>query len=566
MPLDTPSWSCLFEISRFFIPSLSVGVREGVCCVWLGALTRGLLHGGGRVGVVGTNDQLPQHRHPQCFLADGGGPVFPTMIADPPINTVAADTTAVSPAATTTTSSLPPKPDVPTLRTPSPISVVEDLDTTATWNTTKHTTTLVSSPSGHVTSDSHPKSTINHTSYSTAAAINASSVGQVSISGFTTKDSQVITIQTGSGKHMSRSVSPHTSTVARKNSVNSVGVITRTRGGGEVGGTKAEGAWDSWRGAISAPKSGASRWTQTDLMAALALVKAGTPIKPAAERCNIPVMTLWRRTRALGIVSSKVQCGFRYPAARRRSKNDHDSPRLKQEPDLHFPVKTDPESFAFLKVEPGIMRQSKSTVGDYLRYSDVEDVCVSRAGPLKEMSAVNASRRVASRESSPRPYGRENSPLLTGRSDSPMALARKKNSYPENEDSSLTVLKASSTPCPPKERTPKPTLLKHNMRPLSGDLSCTVVKEENPCGPEGDVNPLPSSRAAPTLGRAERFRAWVDIVLEGAGGHQQQQDVPQDLSTRNQRPSTFRPPLPAAPAVSATTTTPSQPSTSLVHH
>ena len=27
----------------------------------------------------------------------------------------------------------------------------------------------------------------------------------------------------------------------------------------------------------------------------------------------MPVMTLWRRTRALGLVSSKVQCGFRYP-------------------------------------------------------------------------------------------------------------------------------------------------------------------------------------------------------------------------------------------------------------
>ncbi|GLG99624.1 Uncharacterized protein GBIM_06042 [Gryllus bimaculatus] len=30
------------------------------------------------------------------------------------------------------------------------------------------------------------------------------------------------------------------------------------------------------------------------------------PIKPAAERCNIPVMTLWRRTRALGVVSSRA--------------------------------------------------------------------------------------------------------------------------------------------------------------------------------------------------------------------------------------------------------------------
>ena len=62
-----------------------------------------------------------------------------------------------------------------------------------------------------------------------------------------------------------------------------------------------------------ANKSNSPRWTQKDLYAALQLVKSGTPIKPAAEKCNMPVMTLWRRTRALGLVSSKVQCGFRYP-------------------------------------------------------------------------------------------------------------------------------------------------------------------------------------------------------------------------------------------------------------
>lgn len=60
-------------------------------------------------------------------------------------------------------------------------------------------------------------------------------------------------------------------------------------------------------------KTNSPRWTQKDLSAALQLVRSGTPIKPAAEKCNMPVMTLWRRTRALGLVSSKVQCGFRYP-------------------------------------------------------------------------------------------------------------------------------------------------------------------------------------------------------------------------------------------------------------
>ena len=63
----------------------------------------------------------------------------------------------------------------------------------------------------------------------------------------------------------------------------------------------------------NASRTHSPRWTQKDLSAALQLVKSGTPIKPAAEKCNMPVMTLWRRTRALGLVSSKVQCGFRYP-------------------------------------------------------------------------------------------------------------------------------------------------------------------------------------------------------------------------------------------------------------
>lgn len=59
-----------------------------------------------------------------------------------------------------------------------------------------------------------------------------------------------------------------------------------------------------------------SKWSQEDLTAALMMVRNGTPIKPAAEKFNIPVMTLWRRTRALGLVSSKVQCGFRYSTSK----------------------------------------------------------------------------------------------------------------------------------------------------------------------------------------------------------------------------------------------------------
>jgi len=59
-------------------------------------------------------------------------------------------------------------------------------------------------------------------------------------------------------------------------------------------------------------KSANSKWTQDDLLAAIELVKQGTPIKPAAEKCNIPVMTLWRRTRALGVVSSRASTNYRY--------------------------------------------------------------------------------------------------------------------------------------------------------------------------------------------------------------------------------------------------------------
>lgn len=53
------------------------------------------------------------------------------------------------------------------------------------------------------------------------------------------------------------------------------------------------------------PKTG-SKWTSEDLHRAVDLVRRGVPIKPAAEQCRIPVMTLWRRTRALGVKSSRA--------------------------------------------------------------------------------------------------------------------------------------------------------------------------------------------------------------------------------------------------------------------
>ncbi|MPC64100.1 hypothetical protein E2C01_058210 [Portunus trituberculatus] len=194
----------------------------------------------------------------------------------------------------------------------------------------------------------------------------------------------------------------------------SIGVLTPSRddGGGSVRATDC--TWDDLRGAISAPKSGASRWTQNDLMAALTLVKAGTPIKPAAERCNIPVMTLWRRTRALGIVSSKVQCGFRYPAARRRPKTDQDSnPHVKAEAELTIPVKAETDALTTQKTEVDAASKGEGALVGCPSGSWTT-VSTTRAGPLREMT-VHAPRRLTSRESSPRPAGRENSPLPAGR-------------------------------------------------------------------------------------------------------------------------------------------------------
>lgn len=83
--------------------------------------------------------------------------------------------------------------------------------------------------------------------------------------------------------------------------------------GGAHGGA---GRWNQssvWK-ALQVSKSMNSKWTQQDLLYAIELVRQGMPIKPAAEKCNIPVMTLWRRTRALGVFSSRAASGYR-PAA-----------------------------------------------------------------------------------------------------------------------------------------------------------------------------------------------------------------------------------------------------------
>lgn len=74
----------------------------------------------------------------------------------------------------------------------------------------------------------------------------------------------------------------------------------------------------AWMKALQESKSLNSKWTQDDLVTALELVRGGTPIKPAAERCAIPVMTLWRRTKALGMVSSRAAHGR--SASRRKQK------------------------------------------------------------------------------------------------------------------------------------------------------------------------------------------------------------------------------------------------------
>lgn len=73
-----------------------------------------------------------------------------------------------------------------------------------------------------------------------------------------------------------------------------------------------------WTKALQESKSLNSKWTQDDLVTAIELVRGGTPIKPAAERCAIPVMTLWRRTKALGMVSSRASHGR--SASRRKQK------------------------------------------------------------------------------------------------------------------------------------------------------------------------------------------------------------------------------------------------------
>jgi helix-turn-helix, Psq domain. len=86
----------------------------------------------------------------------------------------------------------------------------------------------------------------------------------------------------------------------------------------------------AWK-ALQMSKSANSKWTQDDLLAAIELVKQGTPIKPAAEKCNIPVMTLWRRTRALGVISSRASCNYRYGLLPQESSDPDPSITIKEE-------------------------------------------------------------------------------------------------------------------------------------------------------------------------------------------------------------------------------------------
>ncbi|ROT75035.1 hypothetical protein C7M84_006434 [Penaeus vannamei] len=217
-----------------------------------------------------------------------------------------------------------------------------------------------------------------------------------------------------------------------------------------VGKATLDGTWENIQGAVSAPKSGASRWTQSDLVAALALVKAGTPIKPAAERCNIPVMTLWRRTRALGIVSSKVQCGFRYPAGRGRSKTEPDHNTIvKCESEDALPLKAKHESNCSPRTDPRLLIQPKTEPQD-----GPKEVVVQRAGPLREM------------ENSPRPLGRENSPLPLGRENSPKPIGRENSPKPLGRENSLKPLGRENSPDLLVGRTARDLLAGRTARPL----------------------------------------------------------------------------------------------------
>lgn len=538
-------------------------------------------------------------------MADGGGSVFPTMFAEPPAETPApstttsAATTTVAAATTAVTNSklLPSQK----MQTPSlPLSLCED-------GAASITRSIGDGGSSGCPSSSDTLLTLAPSILNTTTTItntNSNNNNNISINNKNHKKHTTVSLTSAPGEpsdlppavltlaghfpgntKASRGRSSPTQGLAGGGAGASVGILTSSRDDGGGGMRAVDCTWDDLRGAISAPKSGASRWTQNDLMAALTLVKAGTPIKPAAERCNIPVMTLWRRTRALGIVSSKVQCGFRYPAARRRPRADHESStHVKMDAELSLPVKTETDGLTAQKMEPNAALKVQPD-GGLLRCPSGSWTTVSttRAGPLREMT-VHAPRRIASRESSPRPAGRENSPMPSGRAGSSRPAAAhttqtvKKNNRASLEDENTTI--ADSVP------SPSPTLAETNLAPQEPQITETeaapkpanegnsILGHDGTRGHsarasagdgEGETHTSPQLPTTSASGRSERFRAWVDIVLEGAGSqkqqHQQQQqeqqqhqqqETPQDLSTHHQRPSTS---LPEPPPTFATVVT-----------
>lgn len=608
------------------------------------------------------------------------------MFPDPP-NTAKASKTAGSSskaaaAATPKTVSMPllkvqqppPAPPPPSSSAPviqaalNPLAKQDTSSSTSKPVTHKISiTSVVSSASGLPSTTSAASGTVPDNTVSITAATRKPGPAALS------PEPKVITITTSAvtGGISSPAVAP------QHNRGHSNNTLAHARGpnapGRLVGKATLDGTWENIQGAVSAPKSGASRWTQSDLVAALALVKAGTPIKPAAERCNIPVMTLWRRTRALGIVSSKVQCGFRYPAGRGRSKTEPDHNTIvKCESEDALPLKAKHESNCSPRTDPRLLIQPKTEPQD-----GPKEVVVQRAGPLREMSALHALCRVASRENSPRPLGRENSPLPLGRENSPKPIGRENSPKPLGRENSLKPLGRENSPRPlGRENSPRPLGRENSPRPLGRENSPRNFGRENspklfsrensprPFGRENSPRPLgreniprplrregsplvlgkessprpvprekipqinvahspspeakdpksqqqtpeesprplvaekrhsESSSQPPSLrddensnfevsekegsprppprgpvpaGGADRFRAWVDIVLEGAGRHHQQ-EIPQDLSTRHQRPTEPSPPhsqpTSSCTSTAASTTAPQNPSPSPVH-
>ncbi|XP_066977142.1 uncharacterized protein [Macrobrachium rosenbergii] len=335
-----------------------------------------------------------------------------------------------------------------------------------------------------------------------------------------------------------------------------------------------EGTWENIRGAVSGPKSGPSRWTQNDLMAALTMVKSGTPIKPAAERCNIPVMTLWRRTRALGIVSSKVQCGFRYPAARKRTKPDAENTIMDikpEPPDMHVHVKSEPRANSYLAPEND---------NDYMFLNFSRENAAIGCRVTKDRSPLRTVYRERSLEVSPKaPH--KNFSRLSSRGEDISKSGRRENSVPPSrgevespsEEARPDLIREVNSQSPKWKG-------ESGLRPLryitSYECSRPMAEEEKSShiSEHSDANtsrkPVvvategasrttlatgtptvisssssSSSSSHPTEG-PDRFCAWVDIVLEGAatGCHSQERkkeegeqiDSPEDLSTHPQHP------------------------------